>query len=308
MSTLSRYLIAGLIVVALIGAGALLLRGGVYGLTLFLLLPVCLGALAAWLVGPETGVQAAGAGAIAAMVASGSFFILGADGAICVLMSWPLVIPLGAIAGWLFYKREAVRIRKRPATMLLLIPVVTLGWDVEAPPPVFAVRTTVEIAATPQQIWNHVVTFSELPEPHEWFFRAGLAYPRRARIEGSGAGAVRYCDFSTGPFVEPIEVWDAPRLLRFRVTESPAPMHEWSPYAQVVPKHLHGYLISKQGQFRLTALPGNRTLLEGTTWYQHGLWPAQYWRLWSDAIIHRIHLRVLTHIRTLAEGRSAQSH
>src|SRR5256884_7520937 len=64
------------------------------------------------------------------------------------------------------------------------------------------------IAAQPEQVWKHVVTVSELPEPTEWFFRAGLAYPQRARIVGSGIGAVRYCDFSTGPFVEPIEVWD----------------------------------------------------------------------------------------------------
>lgn len=37
------------------------------------------------------------------------------------------------------------------------------------------------------------------------------------------------------------------------------------------------------------------------------MWPAEYWQLWSDAIIHRIHLRVLTHIKRLAEenGRNA---
>lgn len=29
--------------------------------------------------------------------------------------------------------------------------------------------------------------------------------------------------------------------------------------------------------------------------------PATYWRLWSDAIVHRIHLRVLRHIKQLAE-------
>jgi len=136
-------------------------------------------------------------------------------------------------------------------------------------------------------------------------FRAGVAYPIRAHLDGVGPGAVRYCEFSTGPFVEPIEVWNEPALLRFRVTENPAPMHEWSPYANVLPKHLHGYFVSKQGQFRLTPLPGGRTLLEGTTWYRHGLWPAEYWRWWSDAIIHRIHLRVLRHIRTLAEAESA---
>jgi hypothetical protein len=31
------------------------------------------------------------------------------------------------------------------------------------------------------------------------------------------------------------------------------------------------------------------------------MWPADYWALWSDAIIHRIHRRVLDHVRALAE-------
>jgi hypothetical protein len=64
---------------------------------------------------------------------------------------------------------------------------------------------------------------------------------------------------------------------------------------------------SKEGQFRLTRLSNNQTLLEGTTWYQHGLWPSTWWRWWSDAIIHRIHLRVLNHIRSLAEGHPLES-
>jgi hypothetical protein len=186
--------------------------------------------------------------------------------------------------------------------MVLLLPPASLTWDVNATPPVFEIHSSIVITAPAEQVWRHVVSFSALPEPREWFFRIGLAYPQRARIEGSGVGAIRYCEFSTGPFVEPIEVWDEPRLLRFRVTTNPEPLREWSPYAQVMPKHLHGYLISKRGQFQLTPLSKDRTLLEGTTWYQHGLWPAEYWRWWSDAIIHRIHLRVLNHIRNLAEA------
>jgi Polyketide cyclase / dehydrase and lipid transport len=220
---------------------------------------------------------------------------------VCIAMTLPLLLPLGALGGWLGYRINSSRAMTGSLAMLLLAPSASLTWDARAIPPVFEVRSAIEIAATPEQVWKHVVSFSELPEPREWLFRAGLAYPQRAHIVGSGAGAVRYCEFSTGPFVEPIEVWNEPRLLRFRVTANPAPMHEWSPYARVLPKYLHGYLISKQGQFRLTRLDDRHTLLEGTTWYQHGLWPAEYWRWWSDAIIHRIHLRVLTHIRTLAE-------
>jgi hypothetical protein len=60
--------------------------------------------------------------------------------------------------------------------------------------------------------------------------------------------------------------------------------------------------VSEQGQFLLTALPNGGTRVEGTTWYRDAIWPAAYWRLWSDYVIHRIHLRVLEHIRTQAEG------
>jgi len=50
-------------------------------------------------------------------------------------------------------------------------------------------------------------------------------------------------------------------------------------------------------------LPGGRTRLEGATWYQHTMWPAAYWHLWSDYIIHKIHLRVLEHIREAVENK-----
>ena len=31
------------------------------------------------------------------------------------------------------------------------------------------------------------------------------------------------------------------------------------------------------------------------------LWPSDYWRVWSDHIIHTIHLRVLNHVKQLSE-------
>jgi hypothetical protein len=301
MSAPSRSPAGLLLAISLLACGVALLRAGIYGWTVFALFPVVLGGLAAWVFRPATGARAAGLGALTVTAATGLLLIAGLEGVVCILMALPLAAPLGALGGWLMYHAESSRFGTRRVTALLLLPPATLLWDAKAAPPVFEVRTQIMVAATPEQVWKHVVAFSDLAEPQEWFFRAGLAYPRRARIEGSGPGAIRYCEFSTGPFVEPIEVWDEPRLLQFSVTENPAPMDEWSPYARVAPMHLHGYLVSKRGQFRLAPLADGRTLLEGTTWYQHGLWPAEYWRWWSDAIIHRIHLRVLNHVRMLAE-------
>jgi hypothetical protein len=298
----ARGFTALLALTALAAGGAALLKSGTYGLTLFVVVPILVGGLASWIIRPETAAGAAGVGALATLLGTCFLLALGLEGLLCIAMALPLTLPLGALGGWVVYQAASSKTETQGIAMLLLLPSASLIFDVRATPPVFEVHSAVEIAANPEQVWKHVVTFSDLPEPNEWYFRAGLAYPQRARIEGSGPGAIRYCEFSTGPFVEPIQVWDEPRLLQFNVTANPEPMHEWSPYAKVVPKHLHGYLRSKRGQFRLSPLENGHTLLEGTTWYEHGLWPAEYWRWWSDAIIHRIHLRVLNHIRTLAES------
>jgi hypothetical protein len=167
-------------------------------------------------------------------------------------------------------------------------------------PPLVAVTTSIEIDAPPERVWRHVVTFSELPPPEELYFKTGIAYPLRAEIRGSGVGAVRYCVFSTGPFVEPIEVWDEPKLLKFSVAAQPPAMDEASLWGDVRPPHLDDYLVSEGGQFLLTPLEGGRTRLEGTTWYRNKMWPADYWQLWSDMIIHRIHGRVLEHVADLS--------
>ena len=124
-----------------------------------------------------------------------------------------------------------------------------------APPPA-EVRTVVEIDAPADVVWRHVVTFSELTEPPAWFFRLGIAYPRRATIDGQGVGALRRCEFSTGAFVEPITAWEEPSRLAFDVAEQPPPMAEWSPYRHVAAPHLDGYLRVRRGEFRLQSARG----------------------------------------------------
>jgi hypothetical protein len=294
----------GLLAAIVLLAGSVgLMSSGLYGLTIFLLVPMLAGALANLVFPRASAGGAAGSGLLTAGLGLGLFLLLGFDGLICIVMAAPIALPLGALGGLCGYMIARRFVSAHNLMALALLPPASVLHDVNATSPVFEVRTSLEINAPPHAVWKHVVTFAQLPEPQEWYFRTGIAYPKRARIEGSGVGAVRYCEFSTGAFVEPITMWDEARLLAFRVTENPPPMHEWSPYAKVAPKHLDGYMVSERGQFRLTPLEGGRTLLEGTTWYRHGLWPAQYWRWWSDAIIHRIHLRVLRHVRDLAESR-----
>lgn len=281
-----------------------------YGWGLFVGLPFCLGLFAVLTHSyhqPRSYAECVTVAVLPVAMLGALLMLVAIEGVICIMMAAPLAFCLALLGGSLGYGIQAAHWGRRHApAMLGMVLLFTPGfYGIEhftrPQPGVFAVKSAIEINAPPEKVWQKVVAFTEIPPPKETLFRAGVAYPIRAEIAGHGPGAVRHCVFSTGPFVEPITVWDEPHLLRFSVTENPPPMNELTPYGHIEPKHLHGYFESHQGQFLLTELPGGRTRVEGTTWYSHSMWPESYWHWWSDYIIHRIHMRVLEHIRSEAE-------
>lgn len=284
-----------------VGATVLITNFPAYALGLFVLLPVCIGVVAALLANSLDDRHRGDIVALLSLLA-GALILLAfrIEGVFCLLMASPLVIALvllGVALG------KAIHNPKHALAPALLLAPLLGGVEAQLPnhPALRSVETVVDIQAPPETVWRHVIEFPDLPQPREWYFQAGIAYPIRARIEGRGPGATRYCEFSTGPFVEPITTWDEPRLLAFRVTSNPEPMRELSPY-DIHPAHLHGWFDSKRGQFRLEPLPNGGTRLHGTTWYTQRLQPEPYWSMWTDAIIHRIHQRVLDHIRDVSEA------
>ena len=281
-----------------------------YGWGLFVAQPFCLGLASVLLYGyrrPRSLRSCLFVSNISMILLGIALVAFAIEGVICVAMAAPIGLILASIGGAVGYviQRRPWSKAEVPSMLLVLVAIVPMlmgaEWVSPPNPTLFEVRSAVEVTAPPEKVWHHVISFPELPEPKEWLFRAGLSYPMRAKIAGKGVGATRYCVFSTGAFIEPIKVWDEPRLLRFGVVHSPPPMQEWTPYKEIHPPHLEGFLVSQQGQFLLIPLPDGRTRLEGTTWYRHNMWPAAYWRVWSDFIIHRIHLRVLRHVKELAE-------
>lgn len=306
-SAMAAVALTALLTVAGAYLGAQLLAN--YGWGLFVGVPFLAGFLAAFLHGSQTGRtcgECVGVACLAVTFAGVLILAVALEGVICLVMAAPLAYPLAAVGAMVGYALQPSGGRDDSPHLycaaFLALPLM-LGTEAIGPPKagLIEVRTSIEVDAPPETVWRHVVSFSELPPPKEIMFHAGIAYPLRAEIQGTGVGAVRHCVFSTGPFVEPIEVWDEPCLLRFSVAANPAPMQEWTPYDEIHPPHLDGFLQSESGQFKLTRLPDGRTQLEGTTWYRHGLWPSRYWQIWSDHIIHTIHRRVLNHVKDLSE-------
>jgi hypothetical protein len=294
-----------------LGAGAAVLGTEVlkdYGWALFAGVPFCLGFFSAIIHAmrePRTLRESVTVSLLSVTLVGAVLLLVALEGLICILMAAPIGLALAFVGGLAGHAVQLSRWHRSSRVLCLpivAIPLMLAGekWSRGAAP-LLRVSTVVEVNAAPEKVWTNVVSFAQLPPATEAIFKLGVAYPVRAEIRGCGPGAVRHCVFSTGPFVEPIEVWDEPRLLAFSVTRNPAAMQEWTPYREVHPPHLDGFLVSRHGQFLLTPLPRGRTRLEGTTWYEHNLWPAGYWQLWSDQIIHTIHKRVLMHVKHLAE-------
>jgi uncharacterized membrane protein YhaH (DUF805 family) len=310
--------LAGTVLVGLVGVGLAYLSTAIlqnYGWGLFVALPFAMGLVSVLIyAGPQN--RSFGSCLLVAMLpiafAGLCIFTLAMEGLVCLIMAAPIALVLslmGGVVGYLIAGNHSAPVR--PAAMLVVLVSVpfTMGMEKQAdePPPLLKVTSSVVIDAPPDQVWPNVVSFSSIPPARDWVLHTGVAYPTRARIDGHGVGAVRHCIFTTGEFVEPIEVWDENRLLRFSVAQQPEPMEEMSPYPHLKTTHLDGYFLSREGELRLIPLSGGRTLLEGTTWYTDRIWPSAYWQLWSDLLIHHIHLRVLHHIKNLSERTSEKA-
>jgi len=279
-----------------------------YALALFVGTPFTMGAVTAFvynLGAPATFGRTLQVTVLMLVLSTALVFVFAFEGAICIVMAAPLIFVV-ALLGALIGRKIATRSDDdlRPAFyVVLLLPLASvLEPSGSSGRMLHEVQSAVEISAPPDLVWPHVVEFSPITSAPELPFRLGIAEPLSARIEGSGVGAVRYCTFSTGSFVEPITSWQPGRRLAFDVTSSPDPLRELSPYANVAPPHLHGYLRSQRGEFRLIPLAGGRTRLEGSTWYELQMAPEGYWQVFTDYLIHAIHRRVLTHIKQEVEG------
>ena len=282
-----------------------------YGAALFFLSPLVIGVVVGVLFNRPALQSASATAAMAALtvfLSGGAIILFAFEGLICLLMAAPIALfatVLGALmARAVLARRPPRQVVMHTALLLLCLPVLTAAETQIRPAPLLSVTTSIDIAAPPERVWPHVIAFSELPPPSELIFKTGIAYPLRATIIGTGVGAERHCEFSTGPFVEPITVWEEPHRLAFDVRSQPPSMFEWSPYANLHPLHLDGYLKSRRGEFMLTRTPEGGTHLTGTTWYTIDIHPIPYWSLFSDLLIHTIHERVLSHIAadTMAAG------
>jgi hypothetical protein len=302
----------GAILTGLVGSFAVYLGVqsiGVYGWGVFVALPFCMG-MASVLIHtyhrPQTLASCLLVSIVSVLVVGVVLFALAIEGFVCIMMAVPVATPLamlGGIFGFLLQRNRKIVPQASMMCVLAILPLTLTGVEKVKPvdPPVSVVETSIQIHAPAERVWSNLVAFSDIPLSREWIFRLGVAQPIRAQIDGNGVGALRRCDFSTGTFVERIEGWEENRYFAFSIVSAAEGMREFSPY-NIHPRHLDGYFVPQDAEFHLIANADGTTTLKGTSRYRNAMWPGRYWQLWSEAIIHRVHVRVFEHVKKLSEA------
>ncbi len=247
-------------------------------------------------------------------------FVLLLEGIICLLMAAPFYLfftVIGASLAYALLRALQPRHSGRPVLWCLALVLVLPGsgqylenrWVRQAEPA--RVSTEIIINAPPETVFRHVGGFSPIPAGQpprhlaEGWFLLGLPAPQVSTLACQGPQCHRTCEFNQNIVLnERVTDYQPPHRLAFDVLSVVGPQDRLT---GVDPHVMPGgvYFDNRHGRFDLTALPGGRTLLKGTTEYTVHSSINWYARLWADHLLHVIHRRVLEHVKTLAERGSA---
>lgn len=279
---------------------------GVYGYGLFVLSPVVISGITAYLANRRGDIGAKATWALvrsAAALGGLALLSFALEGLICIVVIAPLWVA-GAAIGGPIGRAIALSGRHPPrnaAAALILLPLV-YGLEAGFPAPVtFRNEVSIEIKAPPAAVWRAITAMGRVEERPGLLFRWGLAHPLSGRLLGTGIGAKRHGVFSTGTAIERITHWDPDRRLAFVVLTDVPTVRELSPYEHVHAPHAVGYFRTLLASFELEDRGERGTRLTLTSTHLLRLEPAPYWLPFVTWVIEQNKARVLRHIRALAE-------
>ena len=82
-----------------------------------------------------------------------------------------------------------------------------------------AVATRIHINASPEEVWNHIVLYEEVPGRPPFLLRTFLPHPVRTDGDKTRVGATVRCTYRGGDLVKRIITVEPPHFLKFEVTE-----------------------------------------------------------------------------------------
>jgi uncharacterized protein YndB with AHSA1/START domain len=230
--------------------------------------------------------------------------VLHLEGFICVILWLPLVWWMssigGVLAGVLRDRLTSDSTKRYCVAFIALLPFVAGPLESlrERETELRTVHTSIEIAASPAQVWRQIRSVPRITEAEHgpsWSHRLGFPRPTEAVLEGTGVGSIRYARFEGDVlFVEKVTEWEENKRLSFSIEADtknipPTTFDEHvtigGPYFDV----LHGsYWIEPRGPDRVVLhLASDQRLSTGFNFY------SQWWTMWLMNDLQSYILRII---------------
>lgn len=235
-------------------------------------------------------------------------WLIGWEGAICIIMASPICFVLASVGGVLSHlliKKGYMR-REMMFTMFFLPYLVApLEGRIPLSDQLRTVRNTIEIKAPASRVWREIRSVRKIqPEEHHFSWTHWIGFPRpiEATLSGSGVGGVRYATFDGGVlFVETITSWQENQDLAFRIkadTQSIPPT--------TLDEHVRvggEYFDVLDGHYQIEPLEGGRVRLHLSSDHRLSTPLKSYSGLWTDFVMSDIQSYILRIIKTRCETR-----
>ncbi|KIC63730.1 hypothetical protein [Chryseobacterium taiwanense] len=305
------YITSVIVILIIILAWFHLITDGEYGITLFLTIPGTIGLI--W--GYNTEYDKNHASKKIALnlflvllglsAVSGLLIMIGAEGAICILMAMPFIfIPLyvmfliGMIAG--YYDRK-----KTLNSILIFIFFVNPAsyiFDSYIKPIQDTVTTEIIVNSSQENVWKLLSSEILFNDPEFILFEKGVSYPKSIELINTNGKMMYQCKTNNDKINLNIDEFVKNKTVKFSLANQTVPMKEMTPYEDIDAKHLHDYFIVDYGQISLEKITENKTKIIAKTQYSYRIAPKWYWKKWSNYILDRMQYQVLNSIKTQSEN------
>jgi hypothetical protein len=145
-----------------------------------------------------------------------------------------------------------------------------------------AVETALYLNAPPEEVWQRILFYEEVPRRPLWFLRLFLPRPIRTDGEKTRVGAIVRCTYEGGHLLKRITAVEKACLMRFDVLEQRLGVED--------------SVSMSQGSYEIRATEdGSQVVL--TTHYRSRLRPRRLWRPLERCLAHRLHRHILDGMR-----------